>query len=193
MKPTGDFSRLLLFIDDCYLALVLSYRKNLTQTVDHISASGKAINWYAIMFSNSCKYAIRAVLYLATSTDDEKKMKVDDIAEALAIPKHFLAKLLMQLTKHQIVSSLKGRNGGFYLTKKDRQRTLLDVVEAIDGSSKMRECVLGLDNCSDQRPCPYHFTVGEFKNKFYAQLRDETIEKCSKRIEEWELKLINTR
>lgn len=144
------------------------------------------------MFSNSCKYAIRAVLYLATHSDEEKKVKVEDIAEALDIPKHFLAKLLMQLTKHQIISSLKGRNGGFYLTKQDRSKTLLNVIEAIDGLSKMRECVLGLDNCSDERPCPYHFAVGEFKHKFYDQLRDETIEMCAKRIDEWELKLVNT-
>lgn len=144
------------------------------------------------MFSNSCKYAIRAVLYLATNTNQEKKMKVDDIAEALNIPKHFLAKILMQLTKHQIISSLKGRNGGFYLTKQDRKKTLLNVIEAIDGSSKMRECILGLDNCSDAQPCPYHFAVSEFKSKFYDQLRDESIEKCSRRIDEWELKLVST-
>ena len=135
------------------------------------------------MFSNSCKYAIRAVLYLAMKSNETTKLKVDELAKSLDIPKHFLAKVLQQLTKHQIISSLKGRNGGFYLSEKNRTCNLLMVIEAIDGPVKMPDCVLGLDNCSDNTPCPYHFTFNDFSNKFYAQLKEETIEMCSKRID----------
>ena len=143
------------------------------------------------MFSNSCKYAIRAVLYLAVHSDEANKLKVDDIAEDLDIPKHFLAKVLQQLTKYQIISSFKGRSGGFYLTEKNRQTSLLKVIEAIDGPVKMNDCILGLENCSDQFPCPYHFAVSDFRKNFYQQLTDESIAVCSQRIDIAKLTLIN--
>lgn len=143
------------------------------------------------MFIRSCKYATRAVLYLALNTDEHKKIKVDAVAKPLDIPRHFLAKILMQLTKYEIVSSSKGKNGGFYLTDKNRSRTLLNVIEAIDGTAVMKECVLGLDNYSDSRPCPYHFAVSDCKKKFYNQLKDETIAMCSGRIDQSELELFN--
>jgi Rrf2 family protein len=144
-----------------------------------------------MIFSNSCKYAIRAVLYLATNADESNKLKVDDLAETLDIPKHFLAKILQQLTKHQIISSTKGRNGGFYLTKKNKATSLSTLIEAIDGPVKMRDCILGLENCSDIKPCPYHFAVSDFKSKFYKQLKNESIELCANRIDQSKLTLKN--
>ena len=128
------------------------------------------------MFSNSCKYAIRAVHYLAEKTENGDKLKVDDIAEALDIPKHFLAKLLQQLTKYDIVSSVKGRNGGFYLTPQNRTKNMLSLVEAIDGPVKLNECVLGLSVCSDSDPCMYHEEASKYRASFYAQLKNDSIE-----------------
>jgi Rrf2 family iron-sulfur cluster assembly transcriptional regulator len=46
------------------------------------------------MFLKSCKYGIRAVLYLAIHTKNGEKIGVNDIAEELNVPKHFLAKIL---------------------------------------------------------------------------------------------------
>ena len=143
------------------------------------------------MFSNSCKYGLRAVLYLAVNSDESNKLKVEDLAKALDMPKHFLAKILQQLTKHQIISSLKGRNGGFYLNEKNRNSRLLVVIEAIDGPMKMQDCILGLSNCSDSCPCPYHEAFGAFKTNFYNLLYEETIDKCSKRINDSKLRLTN--
>ena len=144
-----------------------------------------------MIFSNSCKYAIRAVLYLAANANESNKIRVDDLADILDIPKHFLAKILQQLTKHQIISSTKGRNGGFYLTKENESINLSTVIEAIDGPVKMRDCILGLENCSDDKPCPYHFAVSDFKSKFYRQLKSESIKVAAARIDQSKLTLKN--
>ena len=143
------------------------------------------------MFSNSGKYAIRAVLYLALNTDERHKMKAEDIAKALSIPKAFLAKILQQLNRSKMVSSAKGRNGGFYLSEENRANNLLQVIEAIDGPTTLNNCILGLENCSDQVPCPYHEAVSGFRKEFYLQLRNENIDACSKRINFSKLRLIN--
>ena len=68
------------------------------------------------MLSNSSKYAINAVLYLAVNSSVENKIGVREIAEALHIPTAFLAKLLQTLAKKEAICSSKGPGGGFYLT-----------------------------------------------------------------------------
>lgn len=143
------------------------------------------------MLSSSSQYAVRAVLFLAMKTDDSTKLKVVDIASSLEIPKHFLAKLLQQLTRNNIVSSMKGRNGGFFLSEENRRISLLEVIEAIDGPMTLTECILGLKNCSDKHPCPYHSRVSDFRSDFYNQLKNESIDSCLDRIDFSKLRIIN--
>jgi len=143
------------------------------------------------MFSKSCKYAIRSVLFLAVNTNEDKKMGVEELATELEVPKHFLAKVLQQLTKHRMISSAKGRNGGFYLSEQNKSASLLTVIESFDGPGIFTDCVLGLDNCSNENPCPYHDSVQQYRTAFYFQLQNETIEASAKRISEHDLKLKN--
>ena len=75
------------------------------------------------MFSNSSKYAIKAVLYLAMNSSKDEKVMAKDISEPINVPQAYIAKLLQQLSKHEIVSSLKGPKGGFYLSEK-KQKTI---------------------------------------------------------------------
>jgi len=105
------------------------------------------------MFSNATKYAIRTVLFLATKEGENPKCKVSDIAAELEIPKPFLSKILQKLAKADLVSSAKGRGGGFYLTDDNLAKTLLDIIECIDGTNTLNECILGQPTCSDENPC----------------------------------------
>jgi Rrf2 family protein len=127
------------------------------------------------MLSNACKYAIRSILYLGIQTDEHTKVGVKKIADELETPQPFLAKLLQQLTKTNLVSSTKGPNGGFYLSLKDKENSVWDVIKNIDGTSKFDDCFLGLSKCSDENPCPVHFIVSPFKQKLLDNFRDKTI------------------
>jgi len=134
------------------------------------------------MLSNACQYAIRSVLYLAIHSDDKKRIGVKLIAEELETPQPFLAKLLQQLAKSDLVSSIKGPNGGFYLTKKNTNNSLWEIVECIDGTDKFNQCFLGLSKCSDENPCPVHFIVSPFKDKLLNDFRDKSIAQFTEEI-----------
>lgn len=108
------------------------------------------------MFSKSCQYAIRAVTHLAEQQGASKNMGVKEIAEALQVPQQFLAKILQQLAKHNMISSVKGPGGGFYLGDSNANVTLLDIVETIDGKQVLTTCILGKPSCSSEHPCPLH-------------------------------------
>jgi len=140
------------------------------------------------MFSTTCKYGIRAMLYLALNTNEENKIGVDQIAGALNVPKHFLAKILQQLTKYNLATSSKGRNGGFYLTEKNKQSSLLPVIEAIEGPNLFSGCILGLPDCSGENPCSFHAQVVKFRKTMLTTLGDESIGDTAKRIQEFNFK-----
>lgn len=135
------------------------------------------------MFSNSAKYAIRFILYLAMYTDWKKKIGVKKIAEELSTPQLFLAKLLQQLSKSKLVSSIKGPNAGFYLSEANKQNSIWDIIENTDGTVKFEERFLGLKKCEETNPYPVHYIVVPFRKQIFLDFKDKTIVEFSKEIE----------
>ena len=124
------------------------------------------------MISKSCKYAIRAAVFIASRAGEDVKLGVKEIAQEIEAPTAFTAKLLQILNKHKIVTSLKGPYGGFFCERYQLDLPVLDIVNAIDGLAIFKECVMGLHQCSDVHPCPMH-------NR-YACSRDELLKTFSK-------------
>ena len=139
-----------------------------------------------MMLSKSSTYAIRAVLYLSLHSDVTKKYSPKNIADAIDVPAPFLAKTLQILTKRGVISSIKGRNGGFYLTEKDKKNTLISVVDSIDGLRKFHDCMLGLPVCGNENPCPIHHAVAPVKKQLIEQLTMRTINDFTEEVEKGE-------
>jgi Rrf2 family iron-sulfur cluster assembly transcriptional regulator len=129
-----------------------------------------------VIFSKKCEYGMQAVLYLAAHKD-KGVIRVDDIAETLKVPKEFVSKILQSLTTSGIVSSKKGKFGGFALAKDPKRIRLIDIVAAIDGLEMFNSCVLGFPNCTPDTPCPVHHTWGELRTLAYNMLTEETLDK----------------
>ena len=127
------------------------------------------------MLTSACKNAIRSVLYLAMFSDETKKIGVKKIADELEMPQPFLAKLLQKLNKSNLVSSVKGPKGGFFLDKTNTTKTVWDIIICIDTTKRFDQCFLGLSKCDDENPCPVHFTVAPFKKKIMSDFKDKTI------------------
>lgn len=127
------------------------------------------------MISKSCKYAIRATVYIASRSGEEVKLGVKEIAKEIEAPEAFTAKILQALNKHRIITSLKGPYGGFYTEKPQLELPVIDIVNAIDGLAVFRECGLGLHQCSDQHPCPMHFEYAKTRDQMQKSFQQTTI------------------
>ena len=113
------------------------------------------------MFSKACEYGIKATIHIAKETNNGNRCSLKGIAGAIASPEAFTAKILQSLAKNQLITSIKGANGGYVLdTKKQKQVHLLQIVNAIDGDKIYSGCALGLHQCNEENPCPIHH---EFK------------------------------
>jgi len=112
------------------------------------------------VLSNSCKYGIRAISYVASQPEGSGNIGLKQISAALDIPTPFLAKILQQLAKQKLLSSTKGPHGGFILMKKPEQITLYDIVKSIDGEDLFTNCVIHNNSCrcsdSEKPPCLLH-------------------------------------
>lgn len=109
------------------------------------------------MFSKACEYGIKATIYIAMQSLQDRRVSLKEIAEKVDSPTAFTAKILHQLAKNDILDSAKGPTGGFQIEKKRIDNLkLADIVFAIDGESIYEGCGLGLDKCNANKPCPVH-------------------------------------
>lgn len=109
------------------------------------------------MFSKACEYGIRATIYVARQSLEDKRASQKDISREIDSPVAFTAKILQQLVRNNILNSVMGPTGGFHIEKKQMDEiTLSQVVDAIDGDAIYRGCGLGLKECNARKPCPVH-------------------------------------
>jgi Rrf2 family iron-sulfur cluster assembly transcriptional regulator len=127
------------------------------------------------MLSNTSKYAIRAVIYLALYASPTKKIGIKSISEELEIPSPFLGKILQLLAKHQVLESTKGPNGGFTLKKPALDISLMEIVEIIDGSDSFNQCVIRTEVCNHEAPCSLHDKIASYRNGMHSLMLTESI------------------
>ena len=136
----------------------------------------------SLLLTKSCQYAIRAIMFLETQSENTPVLQ-RDIAVALNIPQHFLGKILQQLSKHDIVHSQRGKSGGFTLCHPAEELTLHKITEIVDGENFLEGCVVGFPNCSDENPCPVHKEWKQMKELIIAFLKRKQIQQLSGKLE----------
>jgi Rrf2 family protein len=131
------------------------------------------------MLSNSCRYGIRAVIYLANQPVSEGKTGIRKISSDLNLPTPFLAKILQQLAKQKILSSTKGPHGGFSLLKDPHKITIFDIIKTIDGDDIFKNCVIHNGSCESlgekKKYCPLHEEYEKSRKDLIKLFSDKTI------------------
>jgi Rrf2 family protein len=136
------------------------------------------------MLSNSCRYGIRAVVYLASRYHEKNNIGIKEISGDLNLPAPFLAKIMQQLARHKILNSVKGPNGGFSLLKKPESITMLDIVKIIDGEALFKNCLIHDGSCAEEKKkrktCPVHDDYSKIRADIDKLFRGKTVEELVK-------------
>jgi Rrf2 family protein len=131
------------------------------------------------MLSNSCRYGIRAVIYLAGQPANSGMTGIRKISSDLGLPTPFLAKILQQLAKQKILNSSKGPHGGFSLMKDPQKITLLDIVNSIDGQDVFTNCIMHNGSCEGvvnaEKHCPLHDDYESTRRELIKLFSQKTI------------------
>lgn len=131
------------------------------------------------MLSNSCRYAIRAMIYIASQPEGPGKTGIKQIAKDLDLPTPFLAKILQQLVRQKILSSLKGPHGGFSILRDPKTITLYDIIKIIDGEDIFTDCIIHNGTCScvdsEQKSCLVHEDYSNVRNELINLFKRKNI------------------
>ena len=134
------------------------------------------------MLSRSCKYALRAVVYIMSKAGTGHRLGIKEIASDIEANEHTTAKILQVLVHAGIIHSAKGPHGGFYLLPDAPPIHLIEIVRVIDGDHFFFECGLGLKECSESKPCPIHHTYKAARADLYQKFNTITVQQLSEDI-----------
>ncbi len=128
------------------------------------------------MFSKACEYGIRSVILISNRSLGGQRVSMKEIAREINSPEAFTAKILQQLVRSGVLSSVKGPNGGFFIDKDRVDRIKLsEVVSAIDGDDIYVGCGIGLSECNEEFPCPLHFKFKKVRDDLRSMLENTSL------------------
>ena len=127
-----------------------------------------------MLISRTSQYAIQSMIYLATQPAEIPVLS-REIAENLQVPAAYLAKIMQNLSKGGLVTSFRGRLGGFCLREDPSKIDLMRIVLITEGPEFTKSCVLGLKACSDETACPMHAKWMPIKQDVINLLHRQTL------------------
>lgn len=134
------------------------------------------------MLSKSAEYALRALHRLAFDRE-QGPVTSARLAERIQVPENYLSKLLHRLQQEGLVTSRRGRGGGFELARPPGQVRLAEVVEPFDDVME-RRCLLGRPACRDENPCAAHAGWRDVVGRLRDFFRETTLEDLGAPVED---------
>ncbi|MBE0536545.1 MAG: Rrf2 family transcriptional regulator [Phycisphaerae bacterium] len=128
-------------------------------------------------------YALRAMVNLAERYDSEvistRQLSKD---EDIAYP--FAAKILQKLAAAGLVTSTMGPHGGFALSRRPQDISLLDVVGAVQGEVTVNTCFMTGHTCPRQPKCRIKPRIAALQEHIEDYLKQMTLADLIEKKEE---------
>jgi len=128
----------------------------------------------SMQVTRAADYGVRVMVHLATLPADSRVF-LPDLAEATAAPESFLSKVLQALTRAELISSRRGKRGGFAILPRGRQATMREVIDAIDGPICLNVCLNGGKQCERKSWCPAHPVWARAQRAMFDVLMSVTV------------------
>ena len=126
------------------------------------------------LYSKGCEYALRALMHVEQQSEVER-FQAKDVCEKAEIPEAFTRKVFQALVQAGFLAAARGPGGGYVLTKRSDEISLLGVIKAVDGDDSFDNCIMGLPECGGDHPCPLHSVWAETKERLLEQLASKTL------------------
>jgi len=109
------------------------------------------------MLSQKARYALRSLVALARA--EGAQVTAGDLSTRAGAPRKFLEAILLELARRQIITSRRGKFGGYALARPASEITFAEVIRVIDGPLALAPCVSKTafrkcDGCADLETCP---------------------------------------
>ena len=134
------------------------------------------------MIGKATEYAIRALVYVYIQNQAGKRPGFKEIAKKIDSPEQFTAKILQTVAREKLVSSMKGRGGGFFFDQPATPLYLYEVIRVVEGELFFSRCGFGLQHCNSKNPCPLHDDYSPVREGFFNLVKTVTIQSLAAKI-----------
>ena len=124
--------------------------------------------------STKGRYGLRILLDLALYAKNAPR-QMKDIAQSQQISEKYISRLILNLNNAGLITSLRGVKGGLQLAKPPKEITLLEIIEAMEGSVSVVECVLDKTFCKKSEDCSACKTWTSLNKKIKKQMQEFTL------------------
>lgn len=109
--------------------------------------------------STRCRYGIHAMFDLAQNAGSGPQT-IRSIAERQLIPEQYLEQIIGVLRREGLVSSVRGAQGGYMLSRPPAEITIGQLVRLLEGPVLMADCIDDADACIRSGQCPSRLVWG---------------------------------
>jgi Rrf2 family protein len=139
-----------------------------------------------LVLSQKTKYGLKALLALAQE-EGRGPVRVSDLASRDAIPKKFLEAILLELKRHGVAHSRKGKGGGYFLGRKSADISFGEVIRVLDGPLAAVPCVsetayMKCTDCVDEHTCGVRFAMKEVRDATAGILDHATLADVNRQV-----------
>ena len=131
-----------------------------------------------MQITRATDYATRVMIFLA-SLPPPAKAQSAAIARATDVPTSFLSKVMQRLVSAGLVASSRGAGGGFGLAMPRGKITMLDILETIEGQTRLNLCLAHGPSCNRKSRCPAHEVWQEAQRALVSVLRQASLDKLA--------------
>lgn len=128
--------------------------------------------------TNEGEYAVRLMVYLA-GRDRNQLVSAREIADSQKIPQRFLRTIVSQFAKLGFINSFQGNGGGVRLAEGAENKTLLEVIEAVEGPIYLNVCMQGEIACQFSSQCAVHLVWHEAQDAIQQILGGKKIKELA--------------
>lgn len=125
------------------------------------------------LIAKNTDYAIRALCFMAKQ--GERVYSASELSTELKTPKPFLRAILQTLSNERILTSSKGRRGGFKLAMPGDRIFIADLRRIFQGPIELTSCFIKKDLCSDIEGCPLREKIDKIARYINSEFESLTI------------------
>lgn len=122
--------------------------------------------------STKGKYGIRAMVDLAENFSEEP-VSIKTISERQGVSEYYLEQLFSSLKKANLIKSVRGAKGGYFLTKPPRDIKISEIMNVLEGDIEIAECASGAVCNGD---CATRVLWVKIKNSIDTILEETTLQ-----------------
>ena len=126
------------------------------------------------LITRDIDYAVRAICYIARKNGSV--VAVNELVRCLKVPRPYIRKILQKLNKSGILSSIKGKGGGFRLGMKTGRIEMAGLIEVFGGPIRLSEHKFKKKACKEIKRCPLKKKLDYLERYIVAQLKQMDME-----------------